>query len=177
LTIKLLRGVSFVASSQGWLIATTYTKTELLMKKSERIRIIIADDHQLIRQAWKLLLENDGRFVVVGECADGQEAIVMAGTEQPDIILMDINMEPVNGFEATRKISGLYPGIRIIGISVNDQPSYARNMMRLGAKGFVTKDSTKDEMAEAIVTVHAGDNYICRALRNKMQPPEKDNSG
>ena len=140
--------------------------------KSERIRIIIVDDHPLIRETWKLLLELDERFIVIAECTSGGEAINAADQHAPDIILMDINMHPVNGFEATRKIVKQNPTVKIIGMSVNNQPSYARNMLQLGAKGYVTKNSTKEEMASAIATVHKGGRFICEEVKQKMQRPE-----
>ncbi|MFI5185201.1 MAG: response regulator transcription factor [Chitinophagales bacterium] len=136
-----------------------------------QIRIIIVDDHQLIRETWKTLLEEDKRLVIIAECTNGAEAIKAAGKYNADIILMDINMHPVNGFEATKKILKQSPSAKIIGISVNNQPSYARNILQLGARGFVTKDSTKEEMIHAIITVHNGGRFISEDVRRKMQPP------
>jgi DNA-binding NarL/FixJ family response regulator len=81
---------------------------------------------------------------------------------------MDINMSPVNVFEATRKIVKSCPEVKIIGVSVNDQPGYARNMLQLGAKGFVTKNTSQGEMIEAILEVHKGRIFICKELRDKM---------
>ena len=136
-----------------------------------KIRIIIADDHQMIRETWKLLLEQDKRFHVVAECKNGAEAIRAANSMNADIILMDINMQPVNGFEATKKILKKTPSARIIGISVNNQPSYARNILQLGARGFVTKDSSKEEMIDAIMTVHSGGRFISHDVKQKLLRP------
>lgn len=133
-----------------------------------QIRIVIVDDHQMIRETWRLLLEQDGRFAVIAECSNGNEGIEKAIGLQPDVVLMDINMHPVNGFEATRKIIKQSPHLRIIGMSINNQPSYARNLLLMGAKGYVTKNSTKEEMMEAILEVHRGGQYICREIRNKF---------
>ncbi|HEV8286723.1 MAG TPA: response regulator transcription factor [Chitinophagaceae bacterium] len=139
--------------------------------KSESIRIVITDDHQMIRETWKLLLEQDKRFIIIAQCSNGAEAINAAKNLSPDIILMDINMRPVNGFEATRKIAQQHPSVKIIGMSVNNQPSYARNMLQLGAKGYITKNSTKEEMMNAIITVYNGGRYICEEIRDKMKDP------
>jgi DNA-binding NarL/FixJ family response regulator len=139
---------------------------------SEKISIVIVDDHQIMRETWKLILEQDTRFIITAECVSGQEAIKAANDLTFDIMLMDINMRPVNGFEATRKILNKHPSLKIIGMSVNNQPSYARNMLKLGARGFVTKDSSKQEMIYAITSVHAGDTYICEDVRKKMNEPE-----
>src|SRR5258706_8789465 len=122
-------------------------KTNRRMKK--HIRIIIADDHQMIRETWKLLLEQDERFHIVAECSNGAEAIDAANTHKPDIILMDINMYPVNSFDATKKIIKEIPSARIIAMSLNNQPIYVRNMLQAGAKGYITKNSSKEEMITA----------------------------
>lgn len=143
--------------------------------KEKKIKIIIVDDHQMLRETWKLLLQQDKRFDIISECASGAEAIQAAQLLKPDIILMDVNMSPINGFEATRKITKLVPSTKIIGVSVNNQPTYARNMMQLGAKGFVTKNSTREEMIQAIIEVYNGGNFICAEIRVKMQPTDKSN--
>ena len=106
---------------------------------SEKISIVIVDDHQIMRETWRLILEQETRFFIVAECSSGAEAIKAASDLHFDIMLMDINMRPVNGFETTRKILKKHPSLKIIGMSVNNQPSYARNMLKLGARGFVTK--------------------------------------
>jgi DNA-binding NarL/FixJ family response regulator len=82
-------------------------------------------------------------------------------------MLMDINMFPVNGFEATRKIVKSCPEIKIIGVSVNEQLGYARNMFQLGAKGFVTKNTSQAEMIQAILEVHKGKTFLCSELKEK----------
>ena len=146
-------------------------QTQLPSMEHGKIRIIIADDHQMIRETWKLLLEQDKRFLVIAECTNGTEAIQAANKMNADIILMDINMQPINGFEATKKILKKTPSARIIGISVNNQPSYARNILHLGARGFVTKDSSKEEMIEAIITVHGGGRFISHDVKEKLQRP------
>lgn len=134
----------------------------------QKIRLVIVDDHQMVRETWKLILEQDSRISVIGECASGAEAIETAYAVKPDIMLMDINMSPVNGFEATRKIVRHCPDVKIIGVSVNDQPGYARNMIQLGARGFVTKNSPQEEMIEAIIEVHKGKTFICKEIRDKL---------
>ena len=133
-----------------------------------KIRLVLVDDHEMVRNTWKLILQQDPRIDIIAECNSGAEAIDIANGLFPDIMLMDINMSPVNGFEATRKIVKSCPQIKIIGVSVNDQPGYARNMLQLGAKGFVTKNTAQEEMIEAILEVFKGRTYICKELRDKM---------
>ena len=132
------------------------------------IRIILVDDHKLARESWSLLLSHDGRFSVIKECADGHEAIESATILIPDVILVDINMHPLNGFEVTQRLLENNPAIKIIGISVNNQPSYANRMLELGAKGFVTKGSPFDEITQAIVDVHEGGSYVCSEIRGMI---------
>jgi two-component system, NarL family, invasion response regulator UvrY len=133
-----------------------------------KIRLVLVDDHQMVRETWKLILQQDPRIDIIAECSSGAEAIEKANELFPDIMLMDINMSPVNGFEATRKIVKSCPHVKIIGVSVNDQPGYARNMLQLGAKGFVTKNTAQEEMIEAILEVFKGRTFICKELRDKM---------
>jgi DNA-binding NarL/FixJ family response regulator len=133
-----------------------------------KIRLILVDDHEMVRETWKLILQQDSRIDIIAECGSGAEAIDAANGLFPDVMLMDINMSPVNGFEATRKIVKSCPHVKIIGVSVNDQPGYARNMLQLGAKGFVTKNTALEEMLEAILEVFKGRTFICKELRDKM---------
>ena len=133
-----------------------------------QIRIILVDDHELVRGSWKLLLKQNTRFSIVGECKNGVEAIEEARRLMPDIILMDINMSPVNGLEATERIIQATPSIKIIGLSINNQPVYVHKMLKAGAKGYVTKNSTLYEMTHAIMEVHDGRQYICDEVRHKM---------
>ena len=135
----------------------------------EKIRVIIVDDHQLVRETWKMLLHEREGIDVIKECTSGAEAIELSSSLKPDVILMDVNMAPVNGFEATRKILKTNPQIKIIGVSVNNQTSYARNMMQLGAKGYVTKNSSRNEMILAIQEVMKGKTYICSEILKKMK--------
>jgi DNA-binding NarL/FixJ family response regulator len=135
----------------------------------DKIRLVIVDDHEMMRETWRMILQRHPRIQVIRECASGEEAIQCAEDDSPDIMLMDINMSPVNGFEATRKIAKAFPAVRIIGLSINNQPSYARNMMQLGAKGYVTKNSSSEEMIKAILIVHDGGVYICQEVKEKMQ--------
>jgi DNA-binding NarL/FixJ family response regulator len=135
----------------------------------EMIRILIADEHTIIRQSWKLLLEQDARFQVVSECTNSNELIQQLSDNFPEIILMDINLTPLNGFDATRNIIQQWPHARIIGLSINDQACYAKNLLLLGAKGYVTKNSSRTEMTEAIMEVMNGREYICQDVRNMVQ--------
>lgn len=129
-----------------------------------KIRIVIVDDHQVIRTSWKLLFDSDPRFTVVAAYKNGQEALDSVEGVTPDIILMDINMFPMTGFETTERLLERSPGLRIIGVSANNYPGYAQKMIALGARGFVTKSSPFDELTEALVKVQDGEVYICHEI-------------
>jgi two-component system, NarL family, invasion response regulator UvrY len=140
--------------------------------ENNSIRVIIVDDHDLVRQTWRMLLHNQNSIEVIKECSSGTEAIYEATVSDPHVILMDVNMTPVTGFEATRKILSSSPHIRIIGVSINNQPSYARNMIQMGARGYVTKNSSREEMIRAIQEVMNGKTYVCQEVLEKMNEPE-----
>jgi len=127
------------------------------------------DDHELVRGSWKLLLKQNDRFSIIAECKNGAEAIEHAELLAPDIMLMDVNMFPINGLEATERITNKHPEIKIIGLSINSQPAYAEKMLKAGARGYVTKNSTLHEMMHAILEVHDGRPYICEEIREKMK--------
>ena len=131
-----------------------------------KITILIADDHKLIRETWSYILNGDPRFQVIAECGDSQEAVDLAREKRPNIILMDINMAPFSGLEATEKIRKVAPGSRVIGVSMHSQPAYAKKMLQMGARGYVTKNSSKEEMIKAILEVNYGNKYICDEIKN-----------
>ena len=138
----------------------------------EKITILLVDDHKLIRDSWSFILNNDPRFQVIGESSTGLEAIEIAKIKKPRIVLMDINMSPLNGFDATRQIRKFSPGSKVIGVSMHSMPAYARRMLQLGAMGYVTKNSSKEEMIEAIVEVNNGKKYICEEVKNILAQKE-----
>lgn len=130
-----------------------------------KITILIADDHKLIRETWTYILNSDERFEVVAECGDAEQAVELAKELNPNIVLMDINMPPFNGFEATEQIRKVSPDSKIIGVSMHSQPAYAKKMLQVGAKGYVTKNSSKEEMFNAITEVYNGNKYVCDEIK------------
>ena len=128
------------------------------------IKLIIVDDHLHVREAWSWVLNSNPGINVIAQCANGQEAIEAAQRLQPDVMLMDINMNPVNGIEATRSIREFSTDIKIIGVSVQAERSYVNEMLRSGANGYVTKNSSSQEMVIAIDEVLAGKTYICEEV-------------
>jgi len=132
----------------------------------EKITILIADDHTLVRETWSFILNSDRRFKVIAECGSGEEAVELAKNLHPDIVIMDINLPGINGIEATEQISKLAPGSKVLGVSLHTQPTYARKMMQKGAMGYVTKNSSREEMFKAIIEVHSGKKYVCDEIKN-----------
>ena len=140
----------------------------------QKITILLVDDHKLIRDSWAFILNSDSRFLVVGETSSGEKAIEIASEKKPKIILMDVNMSPVNGFDATKQIHKTSPDSKIIAVSMHTMPAYAKRMMQLGAMGYVTKNSSKEEMITAIVEVSNGKKYICNEVKAILAEQELD---
>ena len=133
----------------------------------DSIKIIIVDDHKVVRESWSMLLKQTPGFSIVAECENGIQAIEEAQRLLPDIMLIDINMPAINGFETTRVIAEKCPTVKIIGISLNNQPSFAIKMLEAGAKGYVSKSSSLSEIVKAIHEVHAGGQYISEELKTE----------
>jgi DNA-binding NarL/FixJ family response regulator len=138
----------------------------------DKITILLVDDHKLIRESWSFILNSDPRFRVIGETSNADEAVEIARDKKPSIVLMDINMSPVNGFEATKLVRKYSPGAKIIGISMHSMPAYARRMLQMGAMGYVTKNSSKDELLTAITEVNSGKKYVCEEVKNILAQQE-----
>ena len=131
-----------------------------------KITVMIVDDHTLIRETWSFLLGRNENFEVIAEVGDGQRAIEIARDKRPNIVLLDINMTPINGFDVLKMIRKLSPGSKVIAVSMHSQPAYAKKMLRLGARGYVTKNSPRQEMLDAIMEVNQGNIYICQEVKN-----------
>src|SRR3954464_6123642 len=132
----------------------------------EKITILIADDHTLVRETWSFILNTDDRFNVVAESGSGEDAVELAKQLRPAIVIMDINLPGINGIEATQQIRKFSPGSKILGVSLHTQPTYARKMMQKGAMGYVTKNSSREEMFKAIMEVSNGKKYVCEEIKN-----------
>jgi len=127
---------------------------------------MIVDDHTLIRETWSFLLGRDENFDVIAEVGDGEQAVEIAKQKRPNIVLLDINMVPLNGFDILKLIRKFSPGSKVIAVSMHSQPAYAKKMLRLGARGYVTKNSPRQEMIDAINDVNYGNIYICQEVKN-----------
>lgn len=132
----------------------------------KKISILLADDHQLVLESWKYMLETDERFLVAGIAGTGKQAVDLAADLRPNVVLMDINMNEMDGFEATKLIRKISPGSRVIGVSMHTMPAYAKRMLKAGASGYVTKSSSREELIKAILEVAEGKTYLCEDVKN-----------
>jgi two-component system NarL family response regulator len=115
---------------------------------------LIADDHHLIRQALAKMLQVGNKMKVVGQAVDGGEAVRLATQLQPDVVLMDVNMPELNGFEATSRIKREFPHIGIIGLSMHNNGSARQKMLNAGAAAYLTKTESPETLIETILQVH-----------------------
>lgn len=125
-----------------------------------RIKVLIADDHSLVRQGIKQILELEEDIVVVAQAPNGEEAVKLAVEYSPDVILMDINMPGMNGVQAIKEIKQKNLSSRIIVLTIHEDREYLFKTINMGAEGYVLKDSDSDVLIEAIRSVSKGQNYI-----------------
>jgi two-component system response regulator NreC len=132
------------------------------------IRILLADDHKLLIDGLRLLLERQRDLEVVAVARDGVEAAELARKHHPDIILLDMSMPRLNGLDAARKILAESPGIKIIMLSMHADRKFIEESLRIGARGYLLKEAAAQEVIEAIASVQKGELYFSRSVRTKM---------
>jgi two-component system response regulator NreC len=110
------------------------------------IRILLADDHTILRKGLRLLLEREAEFGVVGEASNGREVVDAVGRDSPDVVIMDIAMPVMNGIEATKRIAAAYPKIAVIILSVHSDEAYVLRALKAGARGYLLKDSAESDL-------------------------------
>lgn len=128
------------------------------MKK--KTRILLADDHRMVRQGFRLILDAQEDMEVVGETGNGREAVEMAKALRPDVVVMDVTMPELNGIEATRRIREAEPLVRVLGLSVHRDAVYVREIVRAGAEGYILKESADSELIAAVRAVAQGNSYL-----------------
>lgn len=133
------------------------------------IRILLADDHTLVRDGLRALLEKQPDMTVVGEAADGRDSVKMAEEESPDVVVMDIAMPNMNGIEATRRILAANPSTAVVILSMHQDESYVLRSLKAGAKGYLLKDSLRSDVIEAIRTVAQGRSFLTRKVSRMLQ--------
>lgn len=142
------------------------------MKKTT---ILIVDDHRLIRQTWSFILNNNAGYEVSGECNNAAEAIKLAASLQPDIIVLDINLPGISGIEAIPLLLKTCPSSKILGVSMHSQPAYARKMIKEGAMGYVCKSSPSKELFKALEEISDGKKYLCQGTKEILAKQMIDN--
>lgn len=157
--IEARRGVRAPLSA----VTTVYARPE-----PARVRVLLVDDHSLLRQGLAALIDSRDGYEVVGQAGNGQEAVEMARQLRPDVVLMDIAMPVMNGIDATREITKQVPGVRVLVLST---PSYADQLLpilRAGASGYLLKDADAFELFHAIDAVNAGHAYFSPQVSSRM---------
>jgi len=136
------------------------------------IRIVIAEDHTIIREAISNFLDEQRDIEVVGQAKDGEGAMELAAKLQPDVIIMDISMPPMlSGLEATRWICATWPGVKVIALSMHSHKQYVDEMLKAGASGYLVKDADFNELLSAVHAVVKGRTYIYVGADNPMNSP------
>ncbi len=126
----------------------------------EKIHILLADDHAVVRQGFKMILAAQPDMEIVGEAGNGREALDLAGQLQPDVIVMDVAMPELNGIEATRRVADLSPRSRVLALSMHKDSVYVREILRAGARGYLLKDSIASDLLAAVRAVARGEGYL-----------------
>ncbi len=133
-----------------------------------KIKILIADDHAVVREGTRQILAQEPDLEVVAEAADGEEAIRLAGEYKPDVAIMDIAMPKCDGIEATRKIKGLYPGIAVLILSAYDDDQFVFSLLEAGAAGYLLKSIRGRELIDAVRAVYAGESVLHPSIARKV---------
>lgn len=124
------------------------------------IKVLIADDHQIIRQGLKLLFSGDADMELVGEAENGNQALELADKLHPDVVVMDIGMPEKDGFSATRELQETHPEIRVVALSMHNDRAFIEGMKAAGASGYVLKDAAFEDLADAIRAVMGGGTFF-----------------
>ena len=148
----------------------------------QSIKVILVDDHEIIRDGIKALLRGANGIEIVGEAENGQEALEILEFKEVDLVLMDISMPVMNGIDATKYISQNYPKIKVIVLSMHDDESHIINMLKAGAVGYIFKNTGKVKLIEAIKTVSSGESFFAKEASQRImehfmhnKAPEKKN--
>src|SRR3954454_22241776 len=135
---------------------------------SNKIRIMLADDHSVVRQGFKMILSAQPDMEVVGEASNGVEAVQQAEKWKPDVAVIDVTMPELNGIEATRRIAEISPRTRVLALSMHKDAVYVREILRAGARGYLLKDSIDTDMLAAVRAVAAGQGYLRPAVSDAV---------
>jgi DNA-binding NarL/FixJ family response regulator len=135
----------------------------------KKISVLLAEDHTIVRQGLRLLVEADGDIGIVGEAKTGREAVQMTREFHPEVIVMDIAMPLLNGLEATRQILKAFPGTKILILSAHSDPEYVEQVVKAGASGYLVKQSSGDILAQAIRELHKGRTFFTSSIAKRLK--------
>ena len=135
----------------------------------KRIAVLIAEDHTLVRQGLRLLIEADGDIEIVGEAKTGREAVQLNGELRPEIIVMDVAMPSLNGVEATRQILKAFPDTKVLILSAHGDAEYIEQVVKAGAKGYLIKQTSGEVVAKAIRELHKGKMFFTHAIAKRLK--------
>lgn len=134
----------------------------------KKMRIVLADDHAVVRQGFKMILASQADMEVVGEAANGREALTICESLQPDVVVMDVTMPELNGIEATRRIMDASPRTRILALSMHKDSVYVREILRAGARGYLLKDSADTDLLNAVRAIGKGEGYLSPSVSDAV---------
>lgn len=134
----------------------------------DSIRVLIADDHTIVRSGVRLLLETEAGFEVVAEAVDGNQALKLVGELQPDVVLMDIAMPDMDGLQATRQIKEKWPGIHVLILTMHRQEEYFFEALKAGASGYLLKGAETDDLIEAVHVVSRGEVFLYPSMAQRL---------
>ena len=135
---------------------------------SQKIRILLADDHAVVRQGFKLILAAQPDMEIVGEAGNGREAVELAEKLHPDVAVMDVAMPELNGIEATRRIADVAPRTRVLALSMHKDSVYVREILRAGARGYLLKDQIDSDLLAAVRAVARGEGYLSPSVSDAV---------
>ena len=133
-----------------------------------RIRVVVVDDHAVVREGIRGVLASSSDIEVVGEASDGTEALQLVTATRPDVVVLDLTMPGMSGLEATAKLREEFDEVRVLILSMHDHPEYVLQAVRAGAHGYVLKDATPEELRAAVKAVHRGEEYIAPAAARQL---------
>ncbi len=136
--------------------------------QGKKVRVLLAEDHTLVRQGFRRMLEDDSRITVVGEASTGLTAIEQAKTLKPDVVVMDVSMPDLSGIEATAEILKAHPDTKVLILSMYSNPAYIRKAFEVGAKGYILKDAIEVDLTQAVMAVAQGGGYMSPAISNLL---------
>jgi len=133
-----------------------------------KIRLLLVDDHEVVRTGLRMLLENQVNMEIIGEASNGLQALEMTEHLNPDVVIMDITLPDISGIEATRRLKQLRPNIPVVALTIHEDEQYFFEMLQAGASGYVPKRAAPGDLLNAIQTVHHGEVYIYRSLAKML---------